>query len=97
MTEIFARIDRCNDDDNDPFIAMISLFFNNFAYFLHHNPVYQKTPLIDHLDQYIMSHFIMTDQYKCYLQQLRQEHPPSSIFTSRMMFYLRNLFVLFSC
>lgn len=88
MNQTFDLVDQA-EHDNDPFIGLVNLLFDNFAYFLHDNPLYEKLPLIEHLNQCIISRYLMTDRYKLYLHQLRQEHPLPSIFTARFLFYIK--------
>lgn len=88
IDRIFDQIDRSNDE-NDPFISLMAVFLENFAYFLHDNPMCNRSLVVDHLDDCVATRYIVTDRYKMYLQQLRQEHPPASIFTNRFLFYVR--------
>jgi hypothetical protein len=85
---IFEQINRTNDD-NDPFIGIASIWFDNLSFFIHENPQYDISPIICHINQYIVRNYIMTDQFKCYLTQLQQAKLSSSIFTTKQIFYIK--------
>jgi hypothetical protein len=85
---IFEQIEQTNDD-NDPFITIISLWLDNHSYFLHDNPEYNISSVIDHVGQYILQKYVMNNQYKLYLTQLRQPHLTQSIFTAKLLFYIK--------
>jgi hypothetical protein len=56
---------------------------------MHDNPQYGTSPIIDHIVQYIVRHYIMSKQYKLYLSQLRQPSTMPLIFTAKMLFYIK--------
>jgi hypothetical protein len=85
---IFEQIEQTNDD-NDPFITIISLWLDNHSYFLHDNPEYNISSVIDHVGQYILQKYVMNNQYKLYLTLLRQPHLTQSIFTAKLLFYIK--------
>ena len=88
IDRIFTLIDQCVDD-NDPLISMISLWLENHAYFLHDNPAYDQSPVIHHIGQLIATRYVMSDQYKIYLSQLRQTPVAESVLSARMLFYVK--------
>jgi hypothetical protein len=87
VIEIFRVIDQC-DDDNHPLIDMINLWLENTSHFLHDHPFLDQSAVMDHLDRFIVDHYVVSAQYRAYLYQLRQAHPPPSMFTARLRFYL---------
>jgi hypothetical protein len=88
INNIFQHIEK-SDDDNDPFITIISVWFDNQSNFLHDNPHYNKLGIIDHINQYIARHYVMSEQCQFYLTQLRYSHVPESVFTAKMLFYIK--------
>ena len=88
IDRIFTLIDQCVDD-NDPLISMISLWLENHAYFLHDNPAYDQSPVIHHIGQVIATRYVMSEQYKIYLSQLRQTPVAESVLSARMLFYVK--------
>ncbi|CAF4125103.1 unnamed protein product, partial [Rotaria sordida] len=87
INNIFQKIERSADDDN-LFISLISLWFDNHSYFLFDNPEY-ILPIINHIGQYIIDKYVMSKEYKLYLIQLRQSHLSQSVFTSKLLFYIK--------
>ena len=88
MEHIFNRIDQCQNDD-DPFISLFSAFFDNLIHLLNENPGQEKLSIMDYLDEYIITHYLLSDRYKTYLGELRQVEICSTLFTARFMFYIR--------
>lgn len=88
INNIFQQIDRSNDD-NDPFITIISLWFDNHSYFVHEYPHCNKLCITDHINQYIGRHYVMNKQFHFYLIQLRYSYVPKSVFTEKMLFYIK--------
>ena len=88
IDRIFELVDQCVDD-NDPLLSMISLWLENHAHFLHDNPSYDQSPVIHHISQFIATHYVMSEQYKVYLSQLRQSPVGESVLSGRMVFYVR--------
>ncbi|CAF1063494.1 unnamed protein product [Rotaria sordida] len=88
INSIFEQINQSNND-NDPFIAIISFWLNNLAFFIHENPQFDTSPIICHINQYIGRNYVMTDQFKFYLTQLQQSNLPQSIFTTKQLFYIK--------
>jgi hypothetical protein len=89
IDRIFEQI-KNSDDDNDPFISITSLWFDNLSYFLHDNPEFAVFAVFSYINRHIARYYIMTDQYKFYLSQLRQSQLPQSIFTAKQLFYLKS-------
>ncbi|UJR22656.1 hypothetical protein I4U23_025695 [Adineta vaga] len=96
INHIFEQIEQTTDD-NDPFISIVSLWFDSHSYFLHDNPHSNKLSITDHINQYIICNYIMKKPFKSYLFQLRQLHQLDLIFTAKMLFYIKtSLFSLFA-
>ncbi|CAF3785619.1 unnamed protein product [Rotaria sp. Silwood1] len=89
VNSIFEGINQSNDD-NDRFIAIISVWFDNLAFFINEDPQFDTSPIIYHINQYIGRNYVMTDQFKFYLTQLQQQtNLPKSIFTTKQLFYIK--------
>ena len=73
-------------DDNDPYITIVSLWFDNHSYFIYDNLHCTVLSITDHISQYIIHNYTMSDQYKLYLTELQKS---SVIFTARMLFFIR--------
>jgi hypothetical protein len=96
IDHIFKQIERSHDD-NDPFISIIALWFDNHSYFIKENPHCNILLITDHINQYIAHNYIMSEQYKIYLTQLSQRQLPQSVFTAKMLFYIKTCsFSIFS-
>ena len=85
---IFKHLEKMSDE-NDRFIAIVSLWFDNLSYFLHDNPEFEMSPTVIHINRQIARNYIMTDQYKFYLTQLRQSSLSESLFTAKQLFYIK--------
>ncbi|CAF0834036.1 unnamed protein product [Adineta steineri] len=93
---IFKQIDQ-TDNDNDMFITVASLWFDNHSCFIHYNPPAHAFPITDHINQYILHNYILSKQYKTYLNELSQSVISQSVFTAKMLFYVRTCsFSIFS-
>ncbi|CAF4395594.1 unnamed protein product, partial [Rotaria sp. Silwood2] len=68
---IFERFEKTTDE-NDPFISIVSLWFDNLSYFLHDNNEFAMSSILIYITHYIVRKYVMTDQYKFYLNQLHQ-------------------------
>lgn len=88
INNIFEYLEKINDE-NDPFINIISLWFDNISYFLQDNPEFEMSTIISHINRYIARNYIMTDQYKFYLIQLNQSPLSQLIFTNKQLFYIK--------
>jgi hypothetical protein len=88
VNSIFEQIEQ-NHDDNHSFITIVSLWFDNHSYFLHDNPQYVISSIINHIGHYIVRNYVMSKQYKLYLTQLRQPQVSQAIFTPKMLFYIK--------
>lgn len=88
INQIFQQINT-TIDDNDPYITIVSLWFDNHSHFIHDNPHCNKLSITDHINHYIASHYLMNEKFKIYLKQLRHLYLSESIFTSKMLFYIK--------
>ena len=88
ITNIFQQIEQTNDD-NDPFITIVSLWLDNHSYFLYENPQYDMSSVTNYIAQYIVQKYVMNERYKLYLTQLRQSDLTQSTFTAKMLFYIK--------
>jgi hypothetical protein len=85
---IFEQINQ-NNDENHPFIAIVSLWFDNLSFFIYENPQFDTSPVIFYINQYIGRNYLMTDQFKFYLTQLQQSQIRQPVFTARQLFYIK--------
>ncbi|CAF3760645.1 unnamed protein product [Adineta steineri] len=85
---IFKQIENSHNDNN-PLISIASMWFDNLSSFLIDNPEFEASTTVTHINRYIARHYIMTDQYKSYLFQLRQSSLSESIFTAKQLFYIK--------
>lgn len=76
-------------DHNDPFIHITSLWFDNLSFLLQEYPQFSCSSIITHINQYFICNFIMTKQFKFYLNQFQQSQLPSSVFTMKQLFYMK--------
>ncbi|CAF4732814.1 unnamed protein product, partial [Rotaria sp. Silwood1] len=56
---IFEKIEKTNDE-NDPFISIVSLWYNNLAEFLHANLEFQMCTIIIYINHYMARNYVMT-------------------------------------
>lgn len=75
--------------NNDTFLVIVSLWFDTLSHFAFENAEVLYSPVIIHLNDRLGREFLMTKQYKLYLEQLRQPSLPPSTFTPKQLFYLR--------
>lgn len=85
---VFEKIKKCADD-NDPFIGLVSLWFENLSFFVHECPQVGHSPVIIHINEYITGHFILSNNFKLYLTQLLQTQLSPLIFTTKQHFYMK--------
>ncbi|CAF4201839.1 unnamed protein product, partial [Adineta steineri] len=96
VSSIFKQINQ-TDNDNDMFITVASLWFDNHSHFIHYNPPAHAFPITDHINQYILHNYILCKQYKTYLNELSQSVISQSVFTAKMLFYIKTCsFSIFS-
>ncbi len=96
INSIFQQIEQSNDDNN-PFITIVSMWFDNNSFFLHEYPHCSIPTVIDHMNYYIARYYMMSKQFKFYLSQLRQSPLAQSVFTAKLLFYIRtSTFSIFS-
>jgi len=88
INNIFQQIKQSNDD-NDPFITVASLWFDNLTFFVHEYPRLGQLPIIIHINQHFGHDFLMSEQIKSYLIQLQQSQISPSIFTAKQLFYMK--------
>ncbi|CAF0808562.1 unnamed protein product [Adineta steineri] len=77
------------DTSDDTFLSIISLWFITLSHFVHEYSQFVSSPVIAHINYRIARNILMTEQYKIYLNQLREPHPSQLIFTIKQLFYLR--------
>jgi hypothetical protein len=85
---IFEQLEKTNDANN-LFLSLTGLWFDNLSYFLRENPEFEKSNVITYINVYIARNYIMTDQYKFYLTELRQSPLSQSTFTFKQLFYIK--------
>lgn len=96
LNQIFKHIQQTNDD-NDPYLTIVNLWFDNHSYFFHDNLQHTTLCVFDHIGEYFTKHCLMSKEFKYYLNQLRQAKVADSIFTSKMLFYVKTCsFYLYS-
>lgn len=95
INKVFEQINH-SYDDNDPCITVISLWFDNFAFFMMEYSEYNTLTVIYHTNQYIAQNYIMTEKFKYYLSQLEQTNVPQSIFTRKQLFFIKTCSLLLS-
>jgi hypothetical protein len=88
INNIFKQIENSNDD-NDPFIAIVNLWFDNLSFFILENPQFNTSPVICYINQYIGRNHLMTNQFKFYLTQLQQSQKSQPNFSIRQLFYIK--------
>ena len=77
-------------EDNDPWICLISPWFENLALFLRDNPEYEMFDAARYIHLIIGRDYIMTEQYRLYLEELGQETLPSVVFSYKRLFYMKS-------
>ncbi|UJR17445.1 hypothetical protein I4U23_004340 [Adineta vaga] len=85
-------IDRILDQieaNNEQYFKVISLWFDVLSYLVIEQSDIVYLPLIVNLNQRLSRNFIMTEQYKSYLQELSKPLVSQSILTRKLMFYLK--------
>jgi hypothetical protein len=88
IDDILDQIEKINDE-NDPYYNIIGLWLNNLSYLINEHTQFIKSSVITKLTHTIASKFIMTDQYKFYLIQLKESPISQSIFTPKQLFYIQ--------
>ena len=87
---IFEQIVK-RKDDNDRFLSIINLWFNNLGSLVFLHATLATIPMMVYLTERLTSEFLMSEQFKIYLKQLQYS---SVTFTPKEEFYL-NISVLF--
>jgi len=94
INQIFEHLAAITDQ-NHRFIRLVSDWFNNLAFFLHENPEYESNTLISYMIRRIASNYIMTEQYKIYLN-ITQQSLSSTVYTNKHIFYIKTCSILLS-
>jgi hypothetical protein len=76
-------------DENDPFISIASIWFDNLSSFLFDYPEFEISTTISHINRHLACNYIMNDQFKFYLSQLRHSSLSQSTFTAKQLFYIK--------
>ena len=82
---IFSQIEN-NEDENDIYFLIISLWFDNLSYLIQEHTQFIKSPIIIAMNHSIAVKFVMKNEYKIYLNQLQQSQ---LIFTNKQLFFLK--------
>ncbi|CAF4515874.1 unnamed protein product, partial [Rotaria sp. Silwood2] len=77
------------ETSNDTFLTLVSLWFDTLSYLAHQISNIACSPTMLHLINRLSHDFIMTDQYKFYLKQLREPKLTKSVFTPKQCFYIK--------
>ncbi|CAF4196717.1 unnamed protein product, partial [Rotaria sordida] len=88
INTIFERFEKIHNENNS-FISIISQWYDNLSSFSNVHPEFEISTIIIHINHYIARNYVMTDQYKFYLNQLRQSSLSQSIFTGKQLFYIK--------
>lgn len=74
---------------HDTFLTVASLWFDLLAYFVLEQQEIAYLPIIIHINSRLSRDFVMTNEYKSYLQKLCEPNISQLIFTKKQMFYLK--------
>ncbi|CAF1140287.1 unnamed protein product [Rotaria sp. Silwood1] len=77
------------ESSNDTFLTLVNLWFDTLSYLVHQTSDIVYSPTMLHLINRLSRDFIMTDQYKFYLKQLREPNVTQSVFTVKQQFYMK--------
>ncbi|CAF0835456.1 unnamed protein product [Adineta ricciae] len=88
INDIFEQINR-NKEENDSFIHIVSLWFDNLSFFVYEHPQYETSPIMSLVNEYFRRDYLMAEQFLVYLVQLQQTKLPQSIFTYKQLFCMR--------
>jgi len=88
IDDIFEQIETITDG-NSLYFTIISLWFDNLSYLISEYTQFIKSSIITNINFTIASKFVMTDQYKFYLTQLKRSQISQSIFTTKQLFYIK--------
>lgn len=80
---------KTDEDHNDPFIHLASLWLDNISFFLRDNSDYEISDINRYITHRLARDCVMTDQYRIYLKELNQIPLAPSIFTAKQLFYLK--------
>ena len=90
---IFEQIEQIKDENN-LYITIVNYWFDNISYFIDEYPELNKSIIISHINHEIALRFIMTNQYKTYLTQLKQL---KLNITTKQLFYIKTCSLSLSC
>lgn len=85
---IFTHIEQINDE-NHPLFSLSGLWLDNLSYFLRENPEFEELAIVNHLNRHLARYHVMTEQYRSYLIELRQNPLSQSLFTAKQLFYIK--------
>ena len=85
INSIFSQIEK-NQDENDLYFLIISLWFDNLSYFIQEHTQFIRSSIIIEINHSIATKFVLTEQYKSYLTQLQQS---PLAFTNKQLFFLK--------
>jgi hypothetical protein len=88
IDSLFDRIDETTTDD-DLLWTIASRWLDVLSHLIHERIQFVESPVIVHINQRIGCNFLMTDQFKLYLSQLRESNLSQSIFTPKQLFYMK--------
>ena len=74
---------------HDTFLTVASLWFDLLAYFVLEQQEIAYLPIIIHINSRLSRDFVMTNEYKSYLQKLCEPNISQLVFTKKQMFYLK--------
>ncbi|CAF2653370.1 unnamed protein product [Rotaria sp. Silwood2] len=94
INQIFDQIEKI-ENHNDPFLVIVSCWFENLSYLIHEHTQFETAPIFIHICQRLGHDYLLTDQYKFYLTQLCQSTISQSIFTAKQLFYIKTCSFLF--
>jgi hypothetical protein len=77
------------ESSNDTFLILASLWFDTLSYLAHALPDIVFSPTMTHINGRLSRDFLMTNQYKYYLKQLREPKLSQSVFTAKQRFYMK--------
>jgi hypothetical protein len=77
------------ESSNDTFLILASLWFDTLSYLAHALSEIVYSPTMTHINNRLSRDFLMTNQYKFYLKQLREPKLSQSVFTAKQRFYIK--------
>ncbi|CAF2831285.1 unnamed protein product [Rotaria sp. Silwood2] len=89
INNVFEQINKTDDTTDETYFKIINLWFDVLSHLIHEYNQYVSSHIFNHINYYIGCHYLMSDQYKFYLTQLRERNLPDSVLTSKLLFYIR--------